>query len=88
MKKFIDWNFMRDKEDPVFEKVIQQVEELSIYEFLGMKQDWNSELVAQFCSTAWFSGSEADSAINFTIEGHKFAIKAGQLVSVFGFCSR
>jgi hypothetical protein len=43
---------MQNKCDPVFKKVITKAHSLGIFDILGMYQEWNTELVAQFCSTA------------------------------------
>jgi hypothetical protein len=47
---------MKKKRDPVFHKVIAKAQKLGIFDLLGMYQEWNTELVAQFCATAWRSG--------------------------------
>jgi hypothetical protein len=43
---------MQQKRDPVFNKVIAKVQKLVIFDMLGMYQEWDIELVAQFCATA------------------------------------
>jgi hypothetical protein len=43
---------MQNKRDPVFNKVIAKAHSLGIFDILGLYQNWNIELVAQFCSTA------------------------------------
>jgi hypothetical protein len=42
---------MQNKHDLVFHRVIAKAQRLGIYDILGMYQDWNTELVAQFCAT-------------------------------------
>jgi hypothetical protein len=44
-----------------------------IFDMLGMYQEWTTELVAQFCATAW-SGYGYENALNFSIEGHQFVL--------------
>jgi hypothetical protein len=51
---------------------------------LGMWQDWNCELVGQFCATAWLSGNGYDSTINFSIEGHRFSLCIKEIPFLFG----
>jgi hypothetical protein len=65
---------MQNKRDPVLNKVITKAHSLGIFDFLGMYQEWNTELVAQFSSTAWQSGNGYESTINFSIEGHQLNI--------------
>jgi hypothetical protein len=48
-----------------------------------MYQDWNTELVAQFCSTARRSGNGYESTINFSIEGHQFSICVMEFQTIF-----
>jgi hypothetical protein len=43
---------MQKKHDLVFHRVIAKAQRLDIYDLLGMYQEWNTELVAQFCATA------------------------------------
>jgi hypothetical protein len=43
---YVDWTYMQQKRDPVFNKVIAKVHSLGIFDILGMYQDWNTELVA------------------------------------------
>jgi hypothetical protein len=47
---------MQKKHDPVFHKVIAKAQKLGIFDLLDMYQEWNTELVTQFCATAWRSG--------------------------------
>jgi hypothetical protein len=61
---------MQQKCDHVFNKVIAKAQKFGIFDMLGMYQEWNTKLVAQFCSTAWRSGHGYESTINFSIEGH------------------
>jgi hypothetical protein len=49
---YVDWDSMLEKRNPVFNRVVAKAQELGIYDMLGMWQDWNCELVAQFCATA------------------------------------
>jgi hypothetical protein len=69
----------------VFHRVISKAQRLGIYDILGMYQDWNTELVAQFCATAWRSGHGYDSTLNFSIEGHRFELKLMELPTIFAF---
>jgi hypothetical protein len=74
---YVDWTYMQKKCDHVFHKVIAKAQKLGIFDMLGMYQEWNTELVTQFCSTAWRSGHGYESTINFSIEGHQFHLCHG-----------
>jgi hypothetical protein len=62
---------------------------LGIYDKLGIWQNWNCELVAQFCSTAWISGNGYESTINFSIEGHRYSlcIQEMEIPTLFGLAN-
>jgi hypothetical protein len=42
---------MQKKCDPVFHRVMVKSQRLGIYDILGLHQEWNMELVAQFYAT-------------------------------------
>jgi hypothetical protein len=75
---------MQNKRDPVFHGVIAKAKRLGIYDLLGMYHDWNTELVAQFCATAWRSGNGYEQTLNFSIEGHRFELRMTELPAIFG----
>jgi hypothetical protein len=72
---------MQRKCDPVFQKVITKARTLGIYDILGLHQEWNKELVAQFYATTWRSGDGFDCTLNFAIEGHHYEL---ELPIIFG----
>jgi hypothetical protein len=74
---------MQQKCDPVFNKIIAKAHSLGIFDILGMYQDWNTELVAQFYSTSWRSGNGYESTINFSIEGHQFSVCVMEFPTIF-----
>jgi hypothetical protein len=81
---YVDWAYMQQKHNPVFNKVIAKAQSHGNFDIVGMYQDWNTELVAQFYSTAWRSGNRYDSTINFNIEGHQFNICVREFPTIFG----
>jgi hypothetical protein len=74
---------MQKKCDPVFHRVNTKALRLDIYDLLGMNQEWNTELVAQFCATAWRSGNAYEQTLNFSIEGHRFELRVMELPTIF-----
>jgi hypothetical protein len=42
---------MQKRYDPVFHRVMAKSQSLGIYDILGLHQEWNTELVAQFYAT-------------------------------------
>jgi hypothetical protein len=75
---------MQRKHDPVFQKVIAKAQTLGIYDILGLHQEWNTELVAQFYATTWRSRDGFDSMLNFSIGGHRFELTITELPIIFG----
>jgi hypothetical protein len=49
-----------------------------------MYQDCNTELVAQFCATAWTTENGYEQTLNFSIEGHWFEFPVVELPTIFG----
>jgi hypothetical protein len=65
-------------------KVIAKAQTLGIYDILGLHQEWNIELVAQFYATTWRSRDGFDSTLNFSIEGHHYELTFTELPIIFG----
>jgi hypothetical protein len=86
---YVDWTAMLEKENLIFNKVVAKSQILGIYDMLGIWQNWNCELVAQFCSTAWISGNGYESTINFSIEGHRYSlcIQEMEIPTLFGLAN-
>jgi hypothetical protein len=74
---------MQKKHDFVFHKVITKAHRLGIFDLLGMYQEWNTELVARFCATAWRSGNGYEQTLNFSIDGHQFELRVMELPTIF-----
>jgi hypothetical protein len=49
---------------------------------LALNQNWNNELVAQFCSTAWFEGEGKMSFIHFNLQGRAFWVSYRQFATI------
>lgn len=43
--QWIDWKYLCDKDDPIFEQILVKCKELGVYNFMEMKYDWNAEVV-------------------------------------------
>jgi hypothetical protein len=78
---------MIQKRNPIFNKVITKAQNHGIYDMLGMWQNWNSELVARFCSTTWINGNGYDNTINFSIDGHCYALCVKEIPTIFGLAN-
>jgi precorrin isomerase len=50
----IDWAYMENKHDPVFDRVIIACTIKHLRDILAFKKDWNNEVIAQFYATIYF----------------------------------
>jgi hypothetical protein len=75
---------MQKKHDLVFHKVISKAQKLGLFDLLGVYQECNTKLVAQFCATAWWSGNGYEQTLNFSIKGHLFNLHLTELPTIFG----
>jgi hypothetical protein len=82
VSKYINWVEMSEKNNPTFDLVISECEKKHLYEFLALNQNWNNELVAQFCSTAWFEGEGNNSFIHFNLQGRAFWVSYKQFATI------
>jgi hypothetical protein len=64
-------------------RVVAKAQRLGIYDLHGMYQEWNMELVAQVCATAWRRGNGYVQTLNFSIEGHRFELRVTELPTIF-----
>ena len=53
--QFIDWKFMKAYKDPRIEEIIRECKRKNIYKILGFAKSWNSEVIAQFYATCYFT---------------------------------
>jgi hypothetical protein len=51
----------------MFHRVVIKAHRLGIYDILGLHQEWNTELVAQFYATTWRSGEGLDFTLLSTL---------------------
>jgi hypothetical protein len=78
---------MQKKHDHVFHRVIAKAQRLGIYDLIGMYQEWDMELVAQFCATAWRNGNGYEQTLNFSIESHRFELRVTELPTIFALAN-
>jgi hypothetical protein len=52
--QWIEWDYMENKHDPIFDGVIAACEDKYLRDILSFKKDWNNEVVAQFYATVCF----------------------------------
>jgi hypothetical protein len=59
--------------------VTQRVKEL-----MGFRQDWNKEIIAQFCTTIHFVHVDDERAMQWMTNGNKYVIRCSRFLSPFG----
>jgi hypothetical protein len=52
--QWIDWAYMENKHDPIFDGVIAACQVKHLRDILAFKKDWNNEVIAQFYATLCF----------------------------------
>nr|ABA98062.2 retrotransposon protein, putative, Ty1-copia subclass [Oryza sativa Japonica Group] len=52
--KWIDWTYMRKKNNEVFNQAMQVCHNKNLGDILALEYDWNEEVIAQFYATAFF----------------------------------
>jgi len=68
----IDWDHMANMEMTVCDNVIEACEAFGLKEIMAFRYDWNTEVIAQFHASFYFSAS--DSTIHWTTSGIHFAV--------------
>jgi hypothetical protein len=52
--QWIDWTYMENKHDPIFDRVIAACQAKHLRDILAFKKDWNNEVIAQLYATVSF----------------------------------
>jgi hypothetical protein len=52
--QWIDWTYMENKHDPIFDRVIVACQAKHLRDILAFKKDWNNGVIAQFYATVCF----------------------------------
>jgi hypothetical protein len=52
--QWIDWAYMVNKHDPIFDGVIAACQAKHLRDILTFKKDWNNEVIAQLYATVCF----------------------------------
>jgi hypothetical protein len=52
--QWIDWAYMENKHDPIFDRVIVACKAKYLRDILAFKKDWNNKVITQFYVTICF----------------------------------
>jgi hypothetical protein len=66
--QWIDWTYMENKHDPIFDGVIATCQAKHLREILAFKKDWNNKVIAQFYATVCFEEHADTRKIHFMIK--------------------
>jgi len=61
--QFVDWEYIRRKNNVIFNEVLAECEEKRIRHLMGFKHGWNKEIIAQFYATVFFGYHESERAM-------------------------
>jgi len=84
--KAIDWNHIASLHGGICDRVMDACEKYNIKELMGFRYDWNTEIIAQFHASFYFSNS--DSTMHWTTDGIHFAIDVLNFSCLFGLGSK
>ena len=70
--QYVDWKFMEDAQDPIFDKIIDKCTEFGMKELMGFKYDWNEEILAQFHASFYLKPSKDE--IHWTTLGIHYCV--------------
>ena len=82
----IDWDHIANMEVEICDRVIDACEEFGIKELMGFRYDWNTEIIAQFHASFYFSNS--DSTMHWTINRVHFAVDIVTFAHLLGLRSK
>ena len=71
--QWIDWTYMKEKHNPVFDEVIPACEFHGLKELMELEFPWNKEVICQFFSTVYFS-VEGEKEITWLTGEDKYSV--------------
>jgi hypothetical protein len=74
---------MESKNDPIFTKLSTVCGHPRVKELMGLRQDWNREIIAQFYAIVHFGCVEEERAMTWMTNGNKHAIRFSRFLSLF-----
>ena len=80
--QYVDWEYMRRKNNVIFNEVLAECEEKRIRHLMGFKHGWNKEIIAQFYATVFFGYHNEERAMFWMTEELKYHITFSDFVSL------
>nr|ABA93935.1 hypothetical protein LOC_Os11g31670 [Oryza sativa Japonica Group] len=83
--KWIDWAYMRKKNNEVFNQVMQVCHNKNLGDILALEYGWNEEVIAQFYATAFFGTTRKGTPyVKWLTEGVRHKISMAQFTEMLG----
>nr|AAV44188.1 putative polyprotein [Oryza sativa Japonica Group] len=83
--KWIDWTYMRKKNNEVFNQAMQVCHNKNLGDILALEYDWNEEVIAQFYATAFFGSTRKGTPyVKWMTEGVRHKISIAQFAEILG----
>ncbi|BAH95146.1 Os11g0205200 [Oryza sativa Japonica Group] len=83
--KWIDWAYMRKKNNEVFNQVMQVCHNKNLGDILALEYDWNEEVIAQFYATTFFGTTRKGTPyVKWLTEGVRHKISMVQFAEMLG----
>ena len=83
--QWIDWAYMENKHDPIFDRVIAACTAKHLRDVLAFKKDWNNEVIAQFYATLYVEEHDDTRKLHWMTEGQWYEVSYAQFARLLGF---
>jgi hypothetical protein len=83
--QWIDWAYMENKHDPIFDGVIAACQAKHLRDILAFKKDWNNEVIAQFYATVFFEEYRDIRKLHWMTESQWHEVSYSHFASLFEF---
>jgi hypothetical protein len=83
--KWIDWTYMRKKNNEVFNQAMQVCHNKNLGDILALEYDWTEEVIAQFYATAFFGTTRKGTPyVKWMTAGVRHKISIAQFAEILG----
>jgi hypothetical protein len=83
--QWIDWAYMENKYDPIFNRVIAACQAKHLRDILAFKKDWNNEVITQFGATVCFEEHGDTRKLHWMTESQWYEVSYSHFARLFGF---
>jgi hypothetical protein len=83
--RWIDWAYMKNKHDPIFDGVIAACQAKHLRDILAFKKDCDNEVIAQFYATVCLEQHRDTRKLHWMIESQWYEVSYFHFARLFGF---